>query len=197
MKKSNLLFLLLFLPVINVFAQQESSFDRIVITKNGEINNDELLDQIVVTQDTISEFKPYRLEIYFGTKKGGEKLILRTDKAIQPDFPVGKENILTGEGFYGIELKDHILTIKHVLSRGFKEHKFKFRNGKFEMIEYNYIKSDGRRKIFYESIYFDKLLRKTKTVSYINDRVLEENEDKLSLEFIRTLEDLDLIPDGQ
>ena len=44
------------------------------MTKLGEINNDKILDSAMVKQDTINEFKPFRLEIYFGTKTGDKKL---------------------------------------------------------------------------------------------------------------------------
>lgn len=182
MKKSNLILLIYLLSFFNLCAQQGSSFDHIVMTKTGKINNDKILDSAVVKQDTISEFRPYRLEIYFGRDDGENQLVLRTDKAIQPDFPNGKNTILTGGGFWEIEIKDHGFWIKHELLRGYFEHKFQYRDNKFKLLEYTYVESDGRGKTYYENLDFITGIRRTKIESYQEDKVLEQHEEFINIE---------------
>jgi hypothetical protein len=194
--KYYLFFLIILFPGENLFAQEEPVFNSIVMTKTGDLNNDKVLDSVVVKQDTISEYQPYRLEIYFGRKKGSLELVLRTDKAILPDFPDGKDALRTGNGFWEIEISDHDLLIKHELLRGHFMHKFRYEMGKFNLIEYSYVESDGRGRTYHEDLDFIKNIRRTKVVSYEEDKVLEEKEEKLQLEFKPNLSNHNLLPDG-
>jgi hypothetical protein len=80
-----ILFFLLLAP-FTTFCQNnqvELSFNNLVSLVYGDMNNDGVMDVAMVSQDTINEFAPYRLEIFFTQKNGGKKLIISTDKAIQ------------------------------------------------------------------------------------------------------------------
>ncbi len=180
MRDSNLLFLLFFLPIINSFAQNESNFDHFVMSEIGKINNDKTLDSVAVTQDTINEKRPYRLEIFFGEDDKNKKLVLMTEKAILPDFPGGR-NVSNGERFWEIEIIDRNLWIKHELLRGHFEHKFQYRDGKFKLMEYNSVASDGRGKIFYQNLDFLTGIRRTQTDSYEQDKVLKKEEEFIKI----------------
>ncbi|TQI71202.1 hypothetical protein JM79_2129 [Gramella sp. Hel_I_59] len=181
MRDSNLLFLLFFLPIINSFAQNESNFDHFVMSEIGKINNDKTLDSVAVTQDTINEKRPYRLEIFFGEDDKNKKLVLMTEKAILPDFPSGR-NVSDGEEFWEIEIIDRNLWIKHELLRGHFEHNFQYRDGKFKLMEYNSVASDGRGKIFYQNLDFLTGIRRTQTDSYEQDKVLKKEEEFIKIE---------------
>ena len=182
MKNLNLIFLLILLPIINSFAQSESNFDHFVMSKTGEINNDKILDSVAVTQDTINEKRPYRLEIFFGQNDKNKNLVLKTDKAILPDFPEGRDSYSTGDRFWEIEIINRNLWIKHELLRGHFEHKFQYRDGKFKLMEYNSVVSDGRGKIFYQNLDFLTGIRKTQTDSYQQDKVLKKEEEFIKID---------------
>ncbi len=85
------------------------------------------------------------------------------------------------KSFSGIEIRNYILTIKHDYKNEHKEHSFRLRGNKLKLIKYYSIKSDNFGKIYYETINFDSLIRKTKTVSSSNNRILDENEYKLRM----------------
>ena len=182
MKNLNLLILLILLPIFNSIAQNESNFDHVVMTRIGEINNDKILDSVVVKQDTVNEKRPYRLEIFFGEKKKDKRHILSTETAILPDFPNGRDAILTGDGFWEIAIKDNNLWIKHELLRGHFEHKFQYKDGNFKLIEYNSVESDGRGRIYYENFNFLTCIRKTKIESYQEDKVLSKKEEFIKID---------------
>ena len=73
-------------------AQQDTIpvFDYTVSTAHGDLNKDGILDFVIVTQDTASNFGPYRLEIFFTLANGDKKLIVQTDKAIEKQYQNGK-----------------------------------------------------------------------------------------------------------
>lgn len=200
MKISNYTKFLVFLLVIassaeTLYSQEDSKFDLEILSRSGDLNDDNFTDIVVVKQDTINQFKPFRLEIYFGTNSGEKELIAVTDKAIRPEFPGGKNSISNGEGFSDISIKNKKLVIAHELLRGHKEHFYQFKKGKFHLIEYNFVESDGRGKIYYENIDFNMLTRITKVYSYQEDKIISENEFKLKLDNPQYLEDLNMVPE--
>lgn len=182
MKNSNLIILLILLPIINSFAQKESNFDHLVMTKIGEINNDKILDSVVVRQDTVNEKRPYRLEIFFGKNKEDKELILTTETAILSDFPNGRDALLTGDAFWEVEIKNNNLWIKHELLRGHFEHRFQYRDGNFNLMEYNSVESDGRGRIYYENLDFLTGIRRTKIESYQEDKILNKEEEFIKID---------------
>ncbi len=189
MRNSNLLLLAILLISINSFSQKVNSFDLVIMTKLGDINNDKILDSAVVKQDTINEFKPYRLEIYFGTKTSYKKLILKTDNTINPELPNGKNGYRTGNGFWEIKIENHSLLIKNELLRCHFEHKFQYQNDNFELTEYNYVESDGRGRIYFENYDLLTGIRKTKTESYQDDKIIEQNQEVIKLDPLPNLAD--------
>lgn len=126
----------------DAYSQETSIFDLLILERTGDLNNDSFADLILVKQDTLSEFKPFLLEIFFGTRSGEKKLILQTEKAIIPEFPDGKSTLLNGEGFLDILIQSKKLIISYELLRGHKEYFYKFEKNKFKLIEYNFVESD-------------------------------------------------------
>lgn len=181
MKNINLLILLILLPVV-VSAQNEHHYTNLVMTEVGDLNNDKLLDSVIVKKDTIAEKMPYRLEVYFGKAGGNKEMILRTENAILPDFPDGRDALSTGLRFWEVEITDDNLWIKHELLRGHFEHRFQFRDGKFRLMEYNYVSSDGRGKLFSENLDLSTGSFKTIVESYSEDKILSQDEEFLQLD---------------
>lgn len=184
--------LILILPTNYLIAQESSNFNHLVLTKVGYLNKDKVLDSIAIKQDTVNKFRPYRLEIYLGKKKVGKILSISTDNAITPEYFQGTNRMEKEKSFSGIEIKNHILTIKHDYENEHKEHSFRLRGSKFKLIKYYSIKSDNFEKIYYETINFDSLIRKMKTVSSSDNRIIEENEYKLRMRCIY-LKDLNMV----
>ncbi len=144
-------YIFIILIPLKAFSQNtvvENKFNAVVSYFKGDLNKDQILDSAVVTQDTLNEFAPYRLEIFFFEKNGKKTLVLQTDKAIQAQFPNGKEQHMYGNGFDQISFHKGVLWIETGLIRGHFEHKFRFQNGNFELIGYTYGNSDGLGKLY-------------------------------------------------
>lgn len=109
----------------------------------GDLNKDNLEDKIIVTQDTINENAPYKLQIYFAQPNGEFKLIATSTKIIAPQYPDGRDGYRTGDGFMDVTINKGIVSVNSGLLRGHFEHKFRYQNGNFELIGFSYVSSDG------------------------------------------------------
>ena len=149
MKK--LILLLLLLICVNTFSQTKTKKDTftLLVTKVlGDLNKDNLEDKVVVTQDTINENAPYKLQIFFAQPNGQFKLIATSTKIIAPQYPDGRDGYRTGDGFLDVTIIKGIVSVNFGLLRGHFEHKFRFQNGNFELIGFSSVSSDGQGKMY-------------------------------------------------
>ncbi|WP_148233478.1 hypothetical protein [Pseudopedobacter saltans] len=92
MKKLILIILTVF--QLNCFAQtskQEYNFNYKVKEVLGDLNKDDLLDKVIITQDTLNENAPYRLQIFFQQPDRQFKLIATSVKMIEAQYPYGRD----------------------------------------------------------------------------------------------------------
>lgn len=146
MIKANFIFLLVFLPAFS-FTQSltnRDSFSYFITAVKGDLNNDNLVDSAVVVQDTLANTQPFRLKIYFKNHQGKYQLVLQSDSAIEARYPDGRSGYINATLFLGITIKRGILTISEELTRGHYEHKFRYRDGHFELIGFTQVYSDGQ-----------------------------------------------------
>lgn len=144
----NKIVLLLFIFISSsLMAQKRSSNDNFIVQikkATGDLNKDNLDDLVIVTQDTIDKKAPYKLSVFFAHPNGAFKEIISTTKAIDPQYPEGKDGYYNGQSFYDIAIEKGILTIKNELTRGNFEHKFRYQNTNFELIGFSETYSDGQ-----------------------------------------------------
>lgn len=141
MTKFITLFFLFFSAII--FAQKDN-FNKTITKVKGDLNKDGLVDYVQVLQDTLSKTAPYKLEIYFAEANGSFKKIVSTTKAIDAQYPDGRNGYYNGNSFYKIDVIKGILSIQNELIRGNFEHKFRYQNGNFELIGFSEVYSDGQ-----------------------------------------------------
>jgi len=141
MTKFIILFPLFFSAII--FAQK-NNFNKTITKVKGDLNKDGLVDYVQVSQDTVSTTAPYKLEIYFAEINGNFKKIVSTTKAIDAQYPDGKNGYYNGNSFYKIDIVKGVLSIQNELIRGNFEHKFRYQNGNFELIGFSQVYSDGQ-----------------------------------------------------
>ena len=125
---------------LNSFAQTKKyDFSNKIMEVTGDLNKDSLADKIVVTQDTLNENSPYRLQIFFKEPNGQSKLIVTSTKIIEARYPNGKDSYITDNSFSDVTIKKGVLSVNIELTRGHYEHKFRFQNGNFELIGFSEI----------------------------------------------------------
>ncbi|GEC71264.1 hypothetical protein SAMN05443543_109136 [Flavobacterium flevense] len=170
MKK--LILLPLLLICVNTFSQTKSKKDTftLLVTKVlGDLNKDNLEDKVVVTQDTINENAPYKLQIFFAQPNGQFKLIATSTKIIAPQYPNGRDGYRTGDGFLDVTIIKGIVSVNFGLLRGHFEHKFRFQNGNFELIGFSSVSSDGQGKMYTTDFNLSTGIRIEKIENYGED----------------------------
>lgn len=137
-------FLFLFAFLFSTILSAKNNFTKEITKVKGDLNKDGLIDYVQVLQDTASETAPYKLEIYFAETNGNFKKIVSTTKAIDAQYPEGRNGYYNGNSFYEITITKGILSIHNELIRGNFEHKFRYQNGNFELIGFSEVYSDGQ-----------------------------------------------------
>lgn len=166
MKK--LILLLLLLICVGTFSQtkKKDSFTFLVTKVLGDLNKDNLEDKVIVTQDTINQNSPYKLQIFFAQPNGEFKLIATSTKIIAPQYPYGRDGYRTGDGFLDITIIKGIVSVNFGLLRGHFEHKFRFQNGNFELIGFSSVSSDGHGTMYTTDFNLSTGIRIEKTENY-------------------------------
>lgn len=182
------LIIIIFLS-INSFA--ESNFNYQITKVVGDLNKDGLSDIVIVTQDTINDSFPYKLDILLAKSKGEYKLIVTSIKAILPQFPYGKNSYRDGTRFTSIAIKNGVLSINMELLRGHYEHKFRFQNGYFELIGFTESFSDGQGTATTTDFNLSTGIRIEKSIDYRTDKVISKSKKKILIRPLPKLEDFE------
>ncbi|HET7733268.1 MAG TPA: hypothetical protein VFK73_05450 [Paludibacter sp.] len=141
------IFTILILTQVALNAQNMKPSDSFSVLKmevKGDLNKDNIEDKVVVTQDTINEKSPYKIQIYFGEADGKLNLIVASTKLIEAQYPDGRDGFKTGNEFADVTIKNGIISVNSELLRGHFEYKFRFQNGNFELIGFSEVASDGQ-----------------------------------------------------
>jgi hypothetical protein len=177
---------------INSSAQTKSdkyNFDHTIIEVSDDLNKDNLPDKAIVTQDTLNENSPYRLQVFFKEPNGKFKLITTSIKVIAPEYPNGRDGYRE-VGFSDITIKKGVLSVNIELTRGHFEHKFRFQNGNFELIGFSQVYSDGHGIMTTIDYNLSTGIRIEKTERYDTDKVLSNTKKKILIRPLPKLQDI-------
>src|SRR5438477_8657929 len=116
----------LFIPFLIIlhltsFSQNDTgnyNFDYKVTVVEGNLNKDKLVDKVIVTQDTLNENAPYRLQVFFKETNGQSKLIVSSTKVIEAQYPGGRDGYITGNRFEDVTIDNGVLSINFEILRG-------------------------------------------------------------------------------
>jgi hypothetical protein len=186
-----LIFSILF--VFDSFAQSTSSADNFsyeILKVTGDLNKDSLPDKVVVSQDTLDEKFPYRLQIFFVQPNGEFKLVVASTKLIEPQYPDGKSGMRSGNGFANVTISNGVVSVNNELLRGHYEHKFRFQNGNFELIGYSYVSSDGLGEMTSIDFNLSTGIRLEKTERYDTDKIISNTKKKILVKPLPKLQDV-------
>lgn len=156
----------------------------------GDLNKDSLPDKVIVTQDTVHENAPYRLQVFFKEPSGQYKLIVTSTKIIEPQYPDGRDGYSTGNRFGEVSIKKGILGIRFDLLRGNYEHKFRFQKGNFELIGYSEFYSNGQGEASTIDFNLSTGVRIEKLERYDTDKLLSQKTKKILIRPLPKLQDL-------
>lgn len=178
---------------LDSFAQTDTisyNFDHKIMEVVGDLNKDNLQDKVIVTQDTLSEKAPYRLQVFFKEPNGQFKLIVTSAKIIEPQYPDGRDGYRTGNGFSDVTIRNGVLSVNFELLRGHFEHKFRFQNGNFELIGFSEVYSDGHGVMTTTDFNLSTGIRIEKSERYDTDKILSNTKKKILIRPLPKLQDI-------
>ena len=184
---------ILFLFQLDSFAQtitKDYNFTHKIMEISGDLNKDSLTDKVIVTQDTLNENAPYKLQIFFKEPSGQSKLIVTSIKIIEPQYPQGRDGYRTGNGFSDVTIKNGILSVNFELLRGHYEHKFRFQKGNFELIGFSEVSSDGHGVMQTTDYNLSTGIRVEKSERYDSDKILSNKKKKILIRPLPRLQDV-------
>jgi len=167
----------------------EYNFSHLVMEVKGDLNKDNLADKVVVTQDTLHENAPYRLQIFFKKPDGQWKLAVTSTKIIVPQYPEGRSGFMSQNELYDVTIKDGVLTLPVQFLRGNAKHKFRFQNGNFELIGYSSVLG-GNGKSEVTDFNLSTGIRTIKVERQDSDKVISSKEEKILIRPLPKLQDL-------
>lgn len=170
-------------------------FTHKVMEVEGDLNKDSLPDKAIVTQDTLNEKAPYRLQVFFKEPNGNYKRIVTSTKIIEPQYPDGRGGYSTGNEFGEISINKGVLSIRFDLLRGNFEHKFRFQKGNFELIGYSEVSSNGQGEMTTIDFNLSTGVRIEKLERYDTDKLLSYKKKKILIRPLPKLQDLKVLDD--
>jgi hypothetical protein len=195
-KMKKLFLLILLLICVDIFSQtknKKDTFTFLVTKVLGDLNKDNLEDKVIVTQDTINQNSPYKLQIFFAQPNGEFKLIATSTKIIAPQYPDGRDGYRTGDGFMDITINKGVVSVNFGLLRGHFEHKFRFQNGNFELIGFSSVSSDGHGTMYTTDFNLSTGIRIEKTENYgeEDDKVASNIKKKILIRPLPKIQDVE------
>ena len=190
----NIILKCLLLFQICTFSQNRSSKDNFslnVAEVKGYLNKDNLIDKVIVTQDTMNEKSPYKLEVFFAKPSKDFELIVSSTKIIEAQYPDGRDGYKTGNRFSDITIKKDVVSINFELLRGHFEHKFRFQKGNFELIGFSEVYSDGRGIMTTTGFNLSTGIRIEKSERYDTDKVFSSTKEKILIRPLPKLQDVE------
>lgn len=129
-----------------VLSAQESTdrFTESIRQELGDLNADGLTDSISVSMDITDDTRPLKLEVFFGLPYGKYELKVSTTKIIEAQYPIEKEGMFNGRQIPYFVVKNGDLEMQSDIYSGTAIHRFKYMNGRFELIYFSKVEWDGK-----------------------------------------------------
>lgn len=179
-KSPLIIILILFFSFNFSFSQvKNNQYKTTVFEVYGDLNKDQIPDLVTVKENEDDPKHPFLLEIFFKNKSGNYEKVFTSEKAVMELYPYGDRR--TDLILKDLKIENGILIFKNELIRGSFIHRFRYQNGRFELIGFT---SMNAIPGYIEHIDFnlstgDKIV---KLVSYETDKVLklEKTKQKIS-----------------
>jgi len=168
----------------------EKDFRVLIAKVTGDLNKDNIDDEVTVTQDTLTDKRPYCISVYFKASDGSKQKIVSSFQLISPQYPEGRGGFMDGSGFNSIEIKNGILIVHNDLLRGNYQYKFRYQNNNFELIGYTYVSSDGIGSMYTTDFNLSTGVRFSKHESYETDKMFSQKTEKRLIRPLPKLQDI-------
>jgi hypothetical protein len=136
-----MIILILFLSPM-VFYSQDETFNTIIRESLGDLNEDGLSDQAIISLDTLDDTRPLKLQVLFSLPNGGKKIVFSSTQIIQAMYPIEKNGEHNGSQVPDIYIENGKLKIDFYI-KGNSSYDFIYRDGDFELVHFTHVYWDG------------------------------------------------------
>jgi len=188
-------YILIFMAGIHsdVYSQTQvpSNFNYTVREEEGELNNDNHNDKVVVDMDVKDIKRPFRLQVFLSHPNTKQlKLAVSTTKLIESMYPENKNGEHNGSTIPDFFIEKGLLQMVTDNSNYKSQYSFQFRNGNFELI--NIIRVNSRDENTTARTEID-LLKRTKTrfeQKLGSDQIINKSKTTLKLTKLPKIQEL-------
>lgn len=185
----NIVLIFSVLAGILTYSQQKQIQHHFVQVREemGDLNKDGLKDKVTVSMDTIDAEQPLKLEIFFLQPNGKFKLIVSSTEIMNPQYPNGKYG---GDQIPDIFIEDGYFTLYSEIKDVKNQHKFLFKDGKFELINLSKVRWDSKNTT--TETEFD-LIKGTRTETFQlldSEKIIKKSEKKINIKPLPTIQTL-------
>ena len=149
MKKLSLYIILIFLlATANVYSQKTINKDNYtfqVQKEKGDLNKDNILDEIFLKMDTIDKTGSVRLQIYLSQPNTQKlKLAVSSTKIIEPQYPIEKKGKHNGNPIPDFFIEEGVLRMLTDINNRKSIYIFRYKNENFELTKISRVIWDGK-----------------------------------------------------
>lgn len=148
MKNLTLYILFFLLAKANLYSQKTVNKDNYtfqVQKEKGDLNKDNILDEIFLKMDTIDKTGPVRLQIYLSQPNTQKlKLVVSSTKIIEPQYPIGKKGKHHGNPIPDFFIEEGVLRMLTDIDNRKSIYIFRYKNENFELINISRVIWDGK-----------------------------------------------------
>jgi len=134
------------LSYTNMYSQDKNlndNFNYLIRQSEGDLNNDDLLDKVIISMDTINDTRPLRLQIFFSQPNGKSELFFSSTEIIEAMYPIEKNAAHNGSQIPDVYIEEGKLQLDFYI-KGNSRYEFIFKNGEFELVHFSYVNWDGK-----------------------------------------------------
>ena len=148
MKKGSILIILLF-QCVNIFAQEEVvvfNFTHTIREATGDLNNDGLIDQAIISMDVEHTTRPLRLQVLFSKPNGSLEVVFSSTNVIEAMYPTRLHGVYNDNQIPRVYIEDEKLQLEYYIE-GIGLYEFRYTNNNFELIQFTSADYDGENMI--------------------------------------------------
>lgn len=131
----------------NVFSQNNTkdTFTEVVGEEEGDLNNDNRIDKLIVTTNTGGDIRPFRLQILLSEPNSKKlKPVVSTTKLLENQYDAGKYGMKKNFRIPDVFIENGKLTILTNINEMQSRYIFRFKDGNFELTNISRIISDRK-----------------------------------------------------
>lgn len=168
----------------------KASFTVQLRQKEGDLNNDRIDDNIILSLDTIDQRRPIQLQIFLSQPDGKLKIVVSTTQIIEAMYPNGGKNQTSEYQIPTFIIEDGILNMISEIKGGMASYSFKYQKENFELIHISKGTWDGKNTTTESEYNLRTGLKIDVEKNLASEKILNKRENKMQLKPLPKIQDL-------